>query len=101
MGRTLIVPPVPVMFAFVPFGNDPTTLLIGSKSRVALLVGERAALTTATTPVPITVAFIPEATQTKTPTPGLQVSVSPTAVRAGPGTALREATSVAEYVSVH
>ena len=76
-------------------------MLIGSESRVALLVGERLAATTATTPLPMALAFIPDATQTKIPPPLLQLSVSPTAVRAGPATALREATAVGEYVSVH
>jgi hypothetical protein len=98
---TLIVPPVPVMFASVPLGNDPITLLIGSESRVALLVAERLAVTTATTPLLMAVAFIPDATHAKVPALELQLSVSPTAVSAGPATALREATAVGGYVSVH
>ena len=98
---TVIVPPVPVMSASVPLGNDPITLLIGSESGEALLVGERVAVTTATTPLLRAVAFIPDATQTKVPMPGLQLSVSPTAVRAGPATALREVMAVVEYESVH
>jgi hypothetical protein len=87
---TLIVPPVPVMSASVPLGSDPITLLIGSESNVALLVGERLAVTTATTPLLRAVSFVPHATQTKVPAVGLQLSVPPMAVRAAPGAALSE-----------
>jgi predicted RecA/RadA family phage recombinase len=89
------------MSASVPSGNDPITLLIGSESGEALLVGESVAVTIATTPLLRAVALIPDATQTKVPVPGLQLSVSPTAVKAGPGVALRETIAVVEYVSVH
>ncbi len=99
--RTPTVPPVPVMSASVPLGNDPNTLLMGSESGEAVLVGERVAVTTATTPLPIALAFVPDARQTKVPTPGLQLSVSPAAVRAVPGAAVREVIAVGEYVSVH
>jgi hypothetical protein len=94
--RTLIVPPVPVTSAFVPLGNEPITLLIGSESGEALLVGESVAVTTATTPLPMAAAFIPDATHAKVPAPELQLSVSPTAVKAGPATALREVIAVVE-----
>jgi hypothetical protein len=84
------------MLASVPLGSDPNTLLIGSESKVALLVGERLAVTTATTPLAMAVALIPEATQTVAPALELQLSVSPTAVKAGPATALRETIAVGE-----
>lgn len=100
-GRTLIVPPLPVAFAFVPSGKDPNTPLIGNESNVALLVGERFAVTTATTPLPIAVLFIPAARHTIVPTPGAQVIVFPTDVSADPGVTLRETTSLGEYPSVH
>jgi hypothetical protein len=100
-GRTLMVPPVPVVSASVPLGNDPITLLMGRESNVAVLLAERVAVTTATTPLPMAVLFDPDATQIKVPTPELQLSVSPTAVRAEPATALREVTAADGYVSVH
>jgi hypothetical protein len=99
--RTVIVPPVPVMSASVPLGNDPNTLLIGSESGETVLVGERVAVTIATTPLLRAVAFSPDARQTKVPVPGLQLRVSPTAVRAGPGAAMRDVIAAVEYVSVH
>jgi hypothetical protein len=76
-------------------------LLRDSASRVALLLGERVAVTTAMTPLATAVAFIPDDRQTKVPTPELQLSVSPAAVRAGPAEALTEAIAVDGYVSVH
>jgi len=95
------VPPVPIMSALVPSGKVPITLLIGRESRVALLVGERVAVMTATSPLLSALAFIPDARQTKVPTPELQLSVFPAAARAELPAALRETTSVGEYVSVH
>jgi hypothetical protein len=74
---------------------------MGSESGEAVLVGERVAVTTATTPLLRALEFDPDDTQIKVPLPGLQLSVSPTAVRAGPGAALREVIAVGEYVSVH
>jgi hypothetical protein len=82
-------------------GSDPNTLLIGSETGEVVPVGERVAVTTATTPLLRAVAVSPDAKQTRVPVPGLQLRVSPTPVRAGPGTAVREAIAVVEYVSVH
>jgi hypothetical protein len=89
------------MSASVPLGNDPITLLIGSESGEALLVGERVAVIIATTPLLRAVAFSPHATQTRVPAVELQLSESPAAVSTGPATALREVIAEVEYVSVH
>jgi hypothetical protein len=77
-------------------GNDAYTPLIVSESGDAVLVAERVAVNTATTPLVSAVAFTPEATQIKVPTPGLQVSAFPTAVRTVPGAAVREVMAVVE-----
>jgi hypothetical protein len=79
------------MSALVPLGNAPNTLLMARESRVLVLVGARVALTTATTPLPMAVAFMPEATQTTVPDPELQLNVSPAAVSAEPAVVLSEA----------
>ena len=100
-GSTAIDPPVPATFASVPSGSVPITLPIGKESTVALLPGERVAVIVASTPLPIAVAFTPDAKHTNVPTPELQFNVFPAAVRTGPAAALSEATSVAEYVNVH
>ena len=100
-GSTLIDPPVPVMFASVPSGSVPITLLIGKESTLAPLLAERVAVTVASVPLLMAVAFVPAATHTNVPTPELQLSVFPAAASAGPATALSAATSVAEYVNVH
>jgi hypothetical protein len=53
------------------------------------LLGDRLAVTTATTPLPSAVAFIPAARQVTVPDPELQLNVSPTAVKAEPAATLR------------
>jgi hypothetical protein len=93
---TPIVPPVPVMSASVPLGNDPNTLLMVSESGEAVLVAESVAVTTATTPLLRAVEFDPDDTQINVPLPGLQVSTSPAAVKDGLATALREVIAVGE-----
>jgi hypothetical protein len=100
-GNTPIDPPVPVMFASVPSGSVPITLLIGKESTLALLLGERIAVIVASTPLPTAVAFAPDATHINVPTPELQLNVFPAADSTGPATALTVATSAAEYVNVH
>jgi hypothetical protein len=99
--RTLIVPPAAVILASIPSGNAPYTPLNGSESNVALLEGERFAVTTATTPLGVAVLFIPDATQINVPTPEPQVIVFPAAVNADVGVTLRDATSLGEYPMVH
>jgi hypothetical protein len=97
VGRTLIVPPaVPTMSASVPSGKAPNTLLMVRVSRVLVLAGDRVAVTTATTPLPTAVAFMPDATQVTVPLPGLQFSVFPAAVSAEPTVALSEVIAVVE-----
>jgi hypothetical protein len=90
VGRTLIVPPVPTMSASVPLGKAPNTLLIDRVSNVLVLVGDRVAVTTATTPLPMTVSLMPYARQITVPVPGLQARVTPAAVSAEPGVVLSE-----------
>jgi len=80
----VIVPPVPVISAFIPEGNAPKMLLKVSESRVLLLEPDRFAVTTATTPLPTAVAVVPLATQVRVPDPGAQVRVSPADVKAEP-----------------
>ena len=90
VGRTLILPPAPVRSALYPLGSDPYTLLRLKASTVLVLLGERFAVTTATTPLLIAVALVPVARQVRVPEPGLQLSESPTAVNAGPAATLTE-----------
>ena len=89
---TLIVPPDAVISASVPFASVPNTLLMESESKVALLLAESVAVTTATTPLPIAVAFAPEARQIRVPTPELQLRFFPAAVRAVPVAAVSDVT---------
>jgi hypothetical protein len=74
---------------------------MGRESRLALLVAESVAVTTATTPLLRALPLIPDARQTKAPEPELQLSAAPAAVRAGPATALSEVMLAGEYVSTH
>ena len=89
---TVTVPPDPVMSASVPFANVPNTLLMASESDVTLLLEDSVAVTTATTPLPIAVAFAPEARQIRVPTPELQFRFFPAAVRAVPVAAVSDVT---------
>jgi hypothetical protein len=89
---TLIVPPDPVILASVPFASVPNTFVMESVSEVALLLDESVAVTTATTPLPIAVAFAPEATQTRAPTPLLQLRFFPAAESTDPALAVRDVT---------
>jgi hypothetical protein len=90
---TLIVPPVPAMATLYPEGNTPITLLSGIVATLPL-VADTVAVTTATTPFPIALAFMPLARQVREPLLETQLSVLPAPVRAGPATALKEAISV-------
>jgi len=87
-----MVPLDPVMSASVPFANVPNTLLMGSESDVTLLLEDSVAVTTATTPLPIAVAFAPEARQINVPTPELQLRFFPVAVSADPVLAVSNVT---------
>jgi len=89
---TLIVPPDPVILASVPFASVPNTFVKESASEVALLVDESVAVTTATTPLAIAVAFAPKATQTRVPTLELQLRFFPAAESADPALAVSDVT---------
>ena len=91
----MIVPPVPVILAFIPLGMAPKMLLKESESSVLVLEGDKFAVTTATTPLPIGAAFIPVATQVRVPDPEPQVRVSPMDVSADPAAMLTEEMAVA------
>jgi hypothetical protein len=77
------------------------TLLIAIESAVLLVPAAIVAVTTATAPLPMVLVFMPVARQFTNPTPAVQLSVSLTAVSAGPGTILREVMSLDGYESVH
>jgi hypothetical protein len=94
VGRTLIDPPDPVIFASIPLPMVPKTPLMGRESSVAVLLGDRVAVTTATTPLLIAVAFIPDATQINAPAPELQLKLFPAAVNAEPAVAVSDVTPV-------
>jgi len=81
---TLIVPPVPETAKLVPSGKAPITLLMRIASKLLLLVAEIVAVTTATTPLPIVLVFIPVAMHISDPVPETQLSVLLAAVRIGP-----------------
>jgi hypothetical protein len=100
-GRTVIVPPVATMFASVPLAKAPNTLLKARESNVLMLDRERDAVTTATTPLPMAVPFTPDATQTRVPAPGLQLSVFPAAVSADPVATLSVVMAVVGYDRLH
>ena len=68
-------------------------MVIGSETALTL-VEVSVTATTATTPLPIALLFIPLARQVTDPLLGLQVSDLPAALRAGPAAALRERTSL-------
>lgn len=85
----------------VPPGKAPTVLLRARESRLLVLAGERAAVTTATTPLPMVLAFMPVARQLTTPAPELQLSVLPAAVSAGPAVVLSVVMALDGYDTVH
>jgi len=68
---------------------------------VSVLAEERAAVTTATTPLLMVLPVMPVARQVRDPPPEMQLSASPAAVSAGPATALREVMSAGAYEMVH
>jgi hypothetical protein len=84
------------MSASVPSGKAPNTLLMLRVSNVLELVGDRVAVTTATTPLPMAVSIMPDATQITVPVPGLQLSVAPAAVSAEPGVVVSEVIAAVE-----
>ena len=71
-----------------------------NESSVLVLLEDRVALTTATTPLVKAVAFVPLATQVTVPEPGAQVSVSPEG-SADPAVMLTEEMAVGANERVH
>ena len=91
---TVMVPPVPVTATAVPSPKDPIVppTEMGTD---ALLMGESVTVTTATTPLAITVEFRPDARQTVAPAAVLHWTVLAAAVRTGPAATLTEVTLAA------
>ena len=80
----MVIPPEPGSIEIaVPSDAAPITLLTPINA-VPLLPGARVAVTTATTPLPIVLAFIPVARQLTDPSPPLQFILFPAAVSTGP-----------------
>jgi hypothetical protein len=77
------------------------TLLVAIESALLLVPAAIVAVTTATTPLLMVLEFMPVARQFTNPAPETQVSVSLTAVSAGPATILKEVMSLDGYASVH
>jgi hypothetical protein len=100
VGGTAMVPLVPETAKEVPSVSAPRRLPSASGT-VEWLVAESVIETTATTPLPIALAFIPEATHNADPLAVLQLMVFPEVVRAGPAAKLMAVTSVAAYESAH
>jgi hypothetical protein len=96
---TVMVPPVPETAKALPSANAARSP--SANGTVELLVAESVTLTTATTPLPMELAFIPEATHIVDPLVVLQLIVFPAAVSAGPLAKLMAVTLVGAYESVH
>ena len=64
-------------------------------------MAERVTVATATTPVPIAVAFMPDAIHTADPLTALQLRVLPAAVKAGPAVKPMAVTLAGAYDSPH
>src|SRR5262249_53914634 len=97
---TVINPPAPETEVQVPSGWAAITLLIGSDT-ARLLAGVSVTETTATTPLPMAVPFMPLTTHTTEPLRGLQLRDLPAAVKAGPAAVLIDKTSLVAKDSVH
>ena len=93
---TLMTPPLAETLTAAPAGDAPTTLVMEIASDELLLLLERVAVTTATTPEAIPDAFRPLARQVRDPAPETQLSVLPALVRAAPAVAFRELMSLGE-----
>jgi hypothetical protein len=97
---TVVVPLAPEALTVDPVSVAAVTLL----TEIVTLDPAPAVsftVTVATTPSPMSVAFIPLAKHVSDAVPGAQFSVLPAAVSAGPAVALIEATSFVEYDKVH
>jgi hypothetical protein len=83
--------PVPERPMKLPSDKAPMTLVIGSEMEL-LLVEVSVTVNTATTPLAISLLFIPLARQVTEPLVGVQLSDLPAAVRTDPAATLTEAT---------
>lgn len=88
---TTIVPLVPETGNAVPSARDPIRLP-SVRGTDGPLPADSVTVTTATTPLPIAVAFIPDAMQIAEPMAELQLRVFPAAVNAGPAAKLTAVT---------
>jgi hypothetical protein len=86
--RTVIVPPLPAMVVPIPAGEDPRAPVIEIGTTEPPVAVPSVTVAVATVPLGIGLAFRPEATQVIDPLPAPQLTVFPTAVRAGPGVML-------------
>lgn len=89
----LIVPPLPAALENFPSGKEAITFPTGNNTVLPLSEFSVTA-TTATTPLPIGVAFLPLATQVTEPLAERQVRVFPAAVSAGPADGAIDRTSL-------
>lgn len=92
---TVIVPPVPAIALDVPSGSTPATLLSGREREEPVPVVDSVTFRTATAPDPMVFAFMPEARHMMLPAFGLQETVLPAAVRAGPADVVTDDISLA------
>ena len=89
--KTEIEPPVPEIAVPIPVGDDPAVPVMVRGATVPLAAVPSVTVAVATVPLPITVAFMPLATQVTDPLAAPQDTVLPAAVRAGPAAKLMEA----------
>jgi len=90
-----MVPPLPESASATPFASTAASLLIGIESD-PLAVDVIAAVTTATTPLPIVPEFVLKAIHVTIPADGLQVTPLPADVNAGPADTVRDPILAAE-----
>jgi hypothetical protein len=97
---TLMAEPIPETAVALPSATAPTGLRI-EMGTVELLDAESVTVTTATTPLPIELPFMPEARQATEPAWATQLRVLPAAVKAAPVARFTETISPGAYASVH
>ena len=101
VGATLMTPPLPVSARNVPSEAAATVLPIVRVSEDCVLDGDTVAVTTATTPLAIVLAFMPLAKHVTDPVPEEQVRVFPEDDKAGPAVRLNALMAAAGYAIVH
>lgn len=97
----MIAPPPPETLIGIPAAEAPITLLTGIDTVELVVVEESPIVTAATTPVPITLVFMPLAKHLIDPALAVQFSVLPAPVSADPAATLIAATSPVGYEIVH